>query len=311
MKRLQGELANSLASVRAGQNKLDQVVRSYELARDRMEALTNLIQGNQARQDLLEVQLHAAKSLMNRRAASAYRDGPSRLVNVLMKATSFRQFSTAFGMIKAVTAADSRNLANLTALKGEEARLREALNAQRASQERLVHELEARQKQMQGSLAALGRQYEAVRSQLEKRKSGFTFPVRAPYSYTDSWGAPRMEGTRFFHSHEGTDIFALAGTPVYAVVDGVVEKMGVAPLGGNKLWLRSPGDNWSYYYAHLSGYAPGIRNGSRVRRGMVLGFVGNTGNARGTPPHLHFETHVPSGAATNPYPILKRVNPLK
>ncbi len=120
-----------------------------------------------------------------------------------------------------------------------------------------------------------------------------------------------MEGTSYYHRHEGTDIFALSGTPVVAVVDGVVEKVGTAPLGGIKLWLRSPGDNWTYYYAHLSGYGPGIANGARVKKGDVLGFVGNTGNARGTPPHLHFETHVPSGAPINPYPILLRVDVTK
>ena len=96
-----------------------------------------------------------------------------------------------------------------------------------------------------------------------------------------------------------------------AVVNGVIEQKGVNPLGGNKLWVRSPGDNWSYYYAHLAGYAPGIANGTRVKKGQVIGYVGNTGNARTTPPHLHFETHVPSGAAANPYPILKRVNLIK
>jgi murein DD-endopeptidase MepM/ murein hydrolase activator NlpD len=312
MARLQSKLSSSLAGVKAAQTKLDQIVRSFEGARDRMEALTKQIELSQAKQDALEAQLSVAKSAINARAASTYRGGgPYELVNVLMEARTFRQFAIALGLIEAVTTADSRNLSNLRALRDEASKVRAELDAQRSAQEKLLDELEARQKQMQASLAALGRQYEGVRAEVDKRKSGFAFPVRAPYSYTDSWGAPRMEGSRFFHRHEGTDIFALKGTPVYAVVDGVVENMGTAPLGGTKLWLRSPGDNWSYYYAHLSGYGPGIRNGLKVKRGAVLGYVGNTGNARGTPPHLHFETHVPAGPATNPYPILKRVNPLK
>lgn len=311
MARLQSQLSSSLAGVKAAQTKLDQIVRSFEAARDRMETLTKQIELSQARQDTLEAQLGVARLAINARAASTYRGRPFELVNVLMEARTFRQFATAFGMIKAVTAADSRNLSNLHALRDEASKVRAELDVQRSAQTKLLDELESRQKQMQGSLAALGRQYEAVRAELDKRKSGYAFPVRAPYSYTDSWGAPRMEGSKFFHRHEGTDIFALKGTPVYAVVDGVVENMGTAPLGGTKLWLRSPGDNWSYYYAHLAGYAPGIRNGLKVKRGAVLGYVGNTGNARGTPPHLHFETHVPTGPATNPFPILKRVNPLK
>lgn len=311
MARLQNELSSSLAGIKAGQSKLDQAVRSFEVARDRMESLTSAISGNQARQDALEAQMRGAQSSLNARAASTYRGGRSKLVNVLMKARTFRDFVSAVGMIEAVTAADARNLAQLRALKEEAANLRGKLDVQRREQQTLIEVLEKRQRQMQGSLAALGRQYESVRAEIDKRKSGFAFPVRAPYSYTDSWGAPRMEGSRFFHRHEGTDIFALKGTPVYAVVNGVVENVGSAPLGGTKLWLRSPGDNWSYYYAHLAAYAPGIRNGVRVKKGAVLGYVGNSGNARGTPPHLHFETHLPSGPATNPFPILKRVNPLK
>jgi murein DD-endopeptidase MepM/ murein hydrolase activator NlpD len=311
MARLQTQLKSSLAGVKTAQSKLDQMVRSFEMARDRMESLTSAISGNQARQDALEAQMRAAQSSLNARAASAYRGGRSKLVNVLMEARTFREFVSAVGMIEAVTAADAKNLTQLRGLKDEAARVRAELDAQRNDQERLIGDLQKRQRQMQGSLAALGRQYEGVRAEIDKRKSGFAFPVRAPYSYTDSWGAPRMEGSRFFHRHEGTDIFALKGTPIYAVVDGVIENVGTASLGGTKLWLRSPGDNWTYYYAHLAGYAPGIRNGVRVKKGAVLGYVGNTGNAKGTPPHLHFETHVPSGPATNPYPILKRVNPLK
>jgi murein DD-endopeptidase MepM/ murein hydrolase activator NlpD len=311
MARLQSQLSSSLAGVKAAQSKLDLIVRRFEVARDRMESLTSAISVNQVRQDALAAQMRAAQSGLNRRAASAYRGGRSRLVNVLMEARTFRQFVSAVGMIEAVTAADAKNLAQLRTLKDEAAKLRAELDAQRSDQERLIGDLQKRQRQMQASLAALGRQYEGVRAEVDKRKSGFAFPVRAPYSYTDSWGAPRMEGSRFFHRHEGTDIFALKGTPVYAVVNGVIENVGTAPLGGTKLWLRSPGDNWTYYYAHLAGYAPGIRNGVRVKKGAVLGYVGNTGNARGTPPHLHFETHVPTGAATNPFPILKRVNPLK
>jgi murein DD-endopeptidase MepM/ murein hydrolase activator NlpD len=146
----------------------------------------------------------------------------------------------------------------------------------------------------------LDRAQQALGTELGK----FRFPVKPPYSYVDTFGAPRMEGTKYAHRHEGNDIFALEGTPLVACVTGTVFGVGVAPLGGNKLWLRGP-DGFTYYYAHLRGYAPAGRNGARVQAGTVLGYVGTTGNARGTPPHLHFEIHQPNGAAIDPYPTLR------
>lgn len=97
------------------------------------------------------------------------------------------------------------------------------------------------------------------------------------------WGANRDGGRR---SHEGIDIFAPRGTPVVAVTDGYVTSTGDRGLGGKQVWLRDQNRNQSLYYAHLDSIAKeGRRN---VKVGDTLGFVGNTGNARTTPPHLHF-----------------------
>ncbi len=129
----------------------------------------------------------------------------------------------------------------------------------------------------------------------------YVFPVfGSAASYTDDWGAPRA-GTG---SHFGNDIFAPTGTPVVAVADGEIYKVGVNRLGGNRLWLRDGHGN-TYYYAHLSGYASQTRDGARVRAGEIIGFVGNTGQAITTPPHLHFEIHPGDGDAVNPYPYLQ------
>lgn len=304
---LQAQMSSSLESVREAQSQLDQIVRSYEAARGRMESLTTQIAQTQARLQAIDSQLGVIRSLINERARSTYRSGPTSLMNVLLEARTYREFTSAVEIIEAVSIKDGEALKAVTDLRTETLSLQAQLDAQRAQQGQAVGELERRQRQMQGSLRELGRRYEAIKSKVDNTKSGFAFPVRAPYSYVDSWHGPRPGGRK----HLGTDIFALQGTPVVAVVSGTIEQVGVNPLGGNKLWLRSPGDNWSYYYAHLKGYAPGIKNGTKVKKGQVLGYVGSTGNAQGTPPHLHFETHVPSGAATNPYPILKRVNPIK
>jgi murein DD-endopeptidase MepM/ murein hydrolase activator NlpD len=82
-----------------------------------------------------------------------------------------------------------------------------------------------------------------------------------------------------------------------------VEKVGTLPLSGNRLWLRSD-DGDAFFYAHLSSFAADAVDGRRVRAGTVLGFVGNTGNAELTPPHLHFEIHPDGGSAIDPFAVL-------
>ncbi len=308
--RLDTEANAALARVRAARETLDQVAADFEKAGTRSEETAGQIVAMQRQLEDLDGKIEAAQAAINQRASSVYRSERLALMEVLLGSQSYREFLAGVGYLRSVTIDDSKALTKVRELKADTAKVRGELEAGRAEQQRVVEELSRRQRQLDGSLAALGGEYEKVRAELETRRSGFAFPVRGAYAYTDSWGAPRMVGTRSYHRHKGTDIFSLRGTPVVAVVNGVVEKVGTDRLGGIKLWLRSPGDDWTYYYAHLSGYAPGVRNGLRVSKGAVLGYVGNTGNARSTPNHLHFETHVPSGAAVNPYPILRRVDPL-
>ncbi len=133
---------------------------------------------------------------------------------------------------------------------------------------------------------------------------GFVFPVAGDVEFIDSWGYPRMSGTASAHWHQGTDIFATAGTPLIASENGVLDRIGSGTLGGNKLWIVGESGT-EYYYAHLSGFTPGIKDGMAVRAGEVVGYVGDTGNARGTSPHLHFEMHPDGIGPANPYPLLK------
>ncbi len=136
--------------------------------------------------------------------------------------------------------------------------------------------------------------------------SGIRFPIGGTYSVPliDSWGFPRMMGTSDEHWHEGIDIFAPLGSELVATESGTITNVGVGRLGGLKFWLTGDsGTKW--YYAHLSDFAPGLAVGQRVQAGDVLGYVGNTGNALGTPYHLHLQMHPDGGDPANPYPILK------
>jgi hypothetical protein len=117
-------------------------------------------------------------------------------------------------------------------------------------------------------------------------KRGYVFPVHGPASFSDTFGA----GRAIVGWHHGEDIFAPIGAPVLAVAKGTVFSVGWNDLGGNRLWLRDEQGN-EFYYAHLSAFSPLAVDGAHVEAGDVLGFVGNTGDAETTPPHLHFEIH--------------------
>jgi murein DD-endopeptidase MepM/ murein hydrolase activator NlpD len=131
---------------------------------------------------------------------------------------------------------------------------------------------------------------------------GFVFPVAPPYLFREDFGDPRMPGTDQAHFHMGCDVAAAEGTELYAAERGVITSMLGGGLGGTGLFLKGESGT-SYYYAHLSAYAPDLHPGQVVEAGELVGFVGHTGDAYG--PHLHFEVHPGGGEAIDPYPILK------
>jgi murein DD-endopeptidase MepM/ murein hydrolase activator NlpD len=116
----------------------------------------------------------------------------------------------------------------------------------------------------------------------------------------DTWHAPRSNG----RVHEGQDIFAPKGTKILSATNGYIYKIGENNLGGQTVSVISSGGR-IYYYAHLDEYAPGLKVGDPVTTRTVLGFVGTTGNAQGTPPHLHFGVYTFGfGSAINPLPLI-------
>lgn len=130
------------------------------------------------------------------------------------------------------------------------------------------------------------------------RKIAMPFEEVTKRQISDTWGAPRGTG----RTHEGQDIFAPKGTPILSATNGYIYKIGENNLGGQTVSVISAGGR-VYYYAHLDRYAPGLEVGDRVTTRTVLGYVGTTGNAAGTPPHLHFGVYTTTGAI-NPLPLL-------
>jgi len=116
----------------------------------------------------------------------------------------------------------------------------------------------------------------------------------------DTWGAARSGGRH----HQGIDIFAARGTLVVSATRGIVVTVGHNQLGGRIVRVIGPGGYW-HYYAHLETYGS-IREGQIIEAGAVLGTVGDSGNARGTPPHLHYGIYRFRGGAVNPFVLLRR-----
>lgn len=123
-------------------------------------------------------------------------------------------------------------------------------------------------------------------------------------SFSDDFGAPRSGG----RTHEGIDIFAKRGTPIFAVREGIARN-ALTKLGGNSVFLTAQ-DGTRFFYSHLDAFGPAnVAPGKlfTVRSGDVIGFVGDTGNAKGTPPHVHFQMADKDGPPVNPFPFLREI----
>lgn len=141
--------------------------------------------------------------------------------------------------------------------------------------------------------------------------AGLAIPVSGvkPRELVDTFTQARAGGARV---HDAIDIMAATGTPVVSVAPGTVEKLYFSEGGGGtSAYVRSQDGQWSYYYAHLSAYAPGLHEGQRLRRGTPVGYVGFSGNANPAGPHLHFAINRMGpgekwhqGRPINPYPLL-------
>ncbi|HVU77128.1 MAG TPA: M23 family metallopeptidase [Gaiellaceae bacterium] len=143
----------------------------------------------------------------------------------------------------------------------------------------------------------------SLRTRPSKKKSGpqplyhvhpkltakhYVFPVYGASDYVDTFGAGRSDVSGDYH--HGDDVFGTLGQPLVACTDGIVFSVGWNKVGGNRLWILDSQGN-QFYYAHLSAFSTTAVNGAHVKAGEVIGFMGNTGDAQGTPYHLHFEVH--------------------
>jgi murein DD-endopeptidase MepM/ murein hydrolase activator NlpD len=306
-------IAKDLATVRS---KVKNAGNQYDKALNALENTDDRIKATDKRMKSETKNLANAEALLGERLAAMYRTGDEMgMLTFMLGATTFDDFITRADLIQMI---GDRDAALVSQIKDTRARLernRRTLEKDRSTQAADLAVFKKRRAALQTELQKVQAQYARLLGELaaamERERAagkityaprgpnGMVFPVRGAHYYSNTWGASRSGGHR---RHKGTDVMAPRGTPCVAISSGTVRAHS-SGLGGLSITLT--GDNgWTYYYAHLNGYA--VRGG-RVSAGQVIGYVGSTGNARGGAPHLHLQMG-PSGRWVNPYPYLVQMD---
>lgn len=291
------------------QSKASAVGRAYDTAYSNLDVSDGKLAAIGVKLRATERRLRSVRLALNKRAAGIYRGNSVGMLDVVLGASSFDDLIDRMSYMQRIGSADAAAISQYEKLSADLAVQRTDLEATRKHQAAAVAAFDYQRDKLLGKLNGMKAQYAALQAQLERTRAsgghasgiiaspgpnGMVFPVRGPHYYADTWGAPRSGGRH----HKGTDIMSPRGTPVVACVSGNAS-IREGGLGGKCIYLT--GSGWTFYFAHLNGYAI---SGGHVSAGQVIGYVGNTGNAAGGPCHLHFQMG-PGGNWVDPYPYLR------
>lgn len=299
-------------------------------ARARLNAVAQRVHDAEAREGLIrdkitvldrrlaatEKEMGAIRTRYAARARAAYQGGiGGDPIVVMMTTEDPAAVVDRLSLYAASTRADEALLRRGAVLRRQLRAQRAELDEARREAVKIRRALAADSAELSSLLARLGREEDArdraaralaARRNVPQRASRaarlngrYACLVGPNHAYRDTWGAPRSGG----RTHKGTDVFAPMGSPSYAVTDGVITRMSWSSNGGKQVYLRGNDGN-EYFYAHMSSYV--ARQGQRVEAGELIARVGDTGNARGGAPHVHFEVHPGGGYPVNPYPYVRR-----
>ena len=307
------------------QEDLDATTREIEELRTEEDALLTRIRELDARIGEIESNNEALLKRVVKRARSLYMGGSVGMLESLLSAEDMGELSDELEYATRVSDTDTSLFVRYSRI-ADELRVVRKEAEQRADELAQVEEsLAERTDELQDRFRDASDDYEALKKELaaaaarEAREEtaqtsvsapvpggnsapppisadGKTCPVDGPNSFIDSWGYPRSGG----RTHEGTDIMAAEGTSVVAITDGAITYAGYGSSAGNWLVL-SGSDGHDYWYLHNR---ENIVTGGSVKVGEQIATVGNTGNASGGAPHVHFEYHPGGGGPVNPYPLL-------
>ncbi len=308
------------AEIDALKGQSQQITAEYNGALTQLENIRVSVEENSKRLAEAEADYEQALRTLSDRIRAMYKSQDVNGIEVILESNDINDLLTRVDYMSMIGRRDASVLGEVKALQKEIADTQAALEEQQGMQASVVNTIRDKQAALQQSLAgqqsllsSTNQEIVQIMNQMNQDRntgggtgggggggggggtvvSSFVFPVRGPHSFSNDWHAPRTG-----HLHQGTDIFAAMGTPAVACVSGTCEW----GEGGNAgIYIRLDGDDGNvYYYMHLQRYG----QGGHVSAGTIIGYVGDTGNASGGPPHLHFEIHPGGGAAVNPYPTL-------
>ena len=307
---IRGELAVAEADAVATRLALEQAQRKEKTLAKQLRSLKQRVARLNITKRLAILRLDRARERFEERAADALIRGSAAEMASYLDADDPNELGTRATLMQSVLEEDENTVQEYLAAKQAVDRDLRATADRLARTKRAlkIARVELKEAERINAMASVNLAVFAAGGEIVI--SGFVFPVGDPHTFGDSFGAPRMTGTKYEHSHQGTDILAPAGTDLLACERGIITQLGTDVLGGIKLWLKGESGTY-YYYAHLTDYAEGLHEGQLVEAGDVVGYVGTTGNAKGGPAHLHFEIHPDGGAAVNPYPLLAVVDQLR
>lgn len=321
------DTASDLRATRAKlgslQSGLDRLAASYAAAETEFAQTEARIEGVSGRVSRLQDRMRAIRASLQVRAREAYEGAGTNALELLLSSDSFSQFSDRVEFLGSVVQDDQdlmldaqvtreelrRAQADLESLSARQSATVASLGQQKvditlklSEAQRLQIDLENELAQERAAAARAATSSRTTSAPLSGRSGGplQACPVGQPRTFVDTFGAPRPGG----RTHQGIDMMAPYGTPVYAAQSGRFEQ-NYNSLGGTSALLYAGNGDYTYY-AHMSSYA-GVGDGATVSAGTMIGHVGNTGDASGGPMHLHFEYHPGGGGAVDPYNLLRAV----
>ena len=336
--RAQQEAGHALEAWEQSQEELEAALLALEEVTTQKESLIYTIGLLEHKIEAYQVEVAELKVIARDLVIEAYTSGGRTIVTTAFEVGSIQDLLTSRVLIDSAASRDLANLDRLQSVSREMDRLTLDLDEQRievealeaetvvlvertselaeqaratyasatAAEKAAIDRLAKERRELQAA-EARRRAEEAARVAGQRGKAGglppqatpgFQCPVLGGASFINTWGAPRSGG----RTHKGVDMFNSRNTPLVAVVDGTV-RFSSNRLGGLSTHVYSD-DGITYYYAHLESHPTNISSGQRVSAGTTVGYLGSSGNARYTSPHLHFEIR-PNGVAVNPYPTVR------
>lgn len=341
VERAQDATSAAYAKWRASQDELEEALLELDKVTSQLDNLIYTIGLLESKISSYEGDVESLKATAQELVLEAYTSGGRGLVTAAFEAGSIQDLLTSQQLMDRAASRDIADLDRLQAVSREMDRLKlelvdnkaevevlearaaelvdrqaalseeakETYNSASAAEQRAIDNLAKERRELQAAIALKKARDVAAANAKSGTAAGlppaatpgFYCPVQGGASFIDSWGFPRSGGRR----HKGVDMFNARNTPLIAVVSGRV-KFSSNSLGGLSTHLYAGGT--TYYYTHLERHPTNISSGQNVTAGTVIGYLGNSGNARYTSPHLHFEIR-PNNVAINPYPTVRHYCP--